>query len=179
MKDEKHCVNLGVWMVRLGTSMRLQGSKRQFSWINVLTPLRPPELCPNNRASAVESPHRYKCILSLLKSIKKHMSALKRTQSTEKERYEEKMWVYHVPKDDMMDWHSCCECFCSFNTNPCSRIEMLHWDSRWHVNPVDRHHLLSKPTIKMMFPFGEEKACVYGLYPSALEKKANQNLHLD
>lgn len=73
-------------MVRLGTSMRSRGSERRVSRINVLTPLRPPELCPNNRASAVESPRRYKCILSLLKGIKKHMSALKRTQSTEKER---------------------------------------------------------------------------------------------
>lgn len=54
------------------------------------------------------------------------------------------MWVFHVPKDAMMDWRSCPKCFCSFNTNPCSRIEMLHRDPRWHVNP-DRHHLYRKP----------------------------------
>lgn len=83
MKDEKLCVNL---MVHLGMKTWFWGSERQFPRINALTPLRPPELCPNNRASAVESPHWYKCILSLLKGIKKHMSALKCTQSTEKER---------------------------------------------------------------------------------------------
>lgn len=93
------------------------------------------------------------------------------------------MWVFHVPKDGMMDWRSCRECFCSFNTNPCSRIEMFHQDPRWHVNPVDHHHLHRKPAKKLCSHLEREeekhKACVYGLHSSALEKRANQNLHLD
>ncbi len=39
--------------------------------------------------------------------------------------------------------------FAHLHTNPCSRIEMFHQDPRWHVNPVDHHHLHQKPAKKL------------------------------